>query len=496
LVNPSSPAPRRFGPGTVSRDAAWSFGYIGVIRVGTAALSVVVAHLLGPSGAGALGVALQVTALGALVATFNLPMGLTRQLAGTSDPELRSRQLRSSAGLVLPIGALVGAAISLGAAPLAERVYHDPSLTNTLRVCGPLAFATAGYAWMEGGLQGLRLFGALARWGAGVAVLDLLLVLPASVAGVPGLLLARAGVRLVALLAGAWFWIRHHVRWPQRATSPSAFPVTIERDPLLPILAFAGPTFLASLLTMGGLTLLRVLVIRRAGLEPAGHLQAADSLAQALQFIPLAATAALMPAVSREGERGNAGFAGILERGLAQVTGLHLAACLAAMAIVPSLVVIAFGRDFAASRPVFILLAAAYGISGPSMVFGAAILGRGEVWLGSVLNAIWAASTLVAFSTGIAGAGAAGAAAAIAIGYLVLLSVCIVILPAIWKVSRRGLLAPVIVAPLALGAGAALTLSPRVHPLLAATGCLALAAAALWNWNLRTPRAATETVRA
>src|SRR5580765_5416540 len=61
-----------FGRGTVSYDAAWSLGYSAVVRVATLAASIAIARLTGPAGSGALGVALQVTALGSMLAAFNL----------------------------------------------------------------------------------------------------------------------------------------------------------------------------------------------------------------------------------------------------------------------------------------------------------------------------------------------------------------------------------------------------------------------------------------
>ena len=484
--------PQRFGPGTVSRDAAFSFAYNAVVRVGTAVLSVVVARTLGPAGTGELGVALQVTALGVLAFSFNLPQGLAQHLAASSDRHEQARLLRTAAGLVLGFGALGGAVVALLAGPLATRVFADPHLTPALLACGPLLFASAGYLLAEGALQGLRQFGSLARWGFMVTVFDLALVLPAAKFGVAGVLGARALVRFGALVSSWVLWLRRHsAPPPQSALEGPARAANARGAMVASLVGFAGPTLLGAAATLAGLLSLRALLVRGSGLAAAGQFQAADSFAQGLLLIPVATTAALMPAVSRAREAGYAAFPGIFSRGLTQVTGLHVAVCLGAMALVPGLVPLVFGRDFSAARPVFILLAAAYGLAGPSTVFGAALLGRGEVWSGAAFNFSWAVVMVAVFAFGTAKLGAFGAAAAIAVAYLWMLAACAALLPARWSVPFSGLWSPLFGAPLFIGAGAWLALQPRVPALLAASGCLVLAAAAFALWTLRAPATAS-----
>ena len=100
-----------FGRGTVSYDAAWSLGYSAVVRVATLAASITIARLTGPAGSGALGVALQVTALGSMLAAFNLPQSLARYLAATDDPAMQRRLLKTSARMILVGSAICGLGI-------------------------------------------------------------------------------------------------------------------------------------------------------------------------------------------------------------------------------------------------------------------------------------------------------------------------------------------------------------------------------------------------
>ena len=470
------PAPRRFGPGTVSRDAALSFVYNAVVRVSTAALSIVVARTVGPEGNGALGVALQVAAFGVLLTTINVPQGLAQHLAATTDDARRARWLRAATRLVLPLAAAGAVLLALLAGPLATRVFGDARLVPVLRACAPLVLAMAGYLLTEAGLQGLRRFGTLARWGGAVTLLDLLFVIPATRFGVAGVLLARAAIRLGALGAGWVLWLRRVADGGGRPVAESPGTGTGS------LLRFAGPTFLAGVTTIAAQLALRTLLVRSAGLAETGQMQAADSLAQGLLLIPIATTAALMPAVSRTREAGGDAFAGIFTRGLRQVTALHLAACLAAIAIVPVLVPLVFGRDFTAARPVFVLLALAYGLAGPSTVFSATLLGRGEVWSGLVLNLLWGAVALGTF--GLSGSyGARGAAFAMGVGYLAMLLVCAAVFPARWKVRPGPVLAPVLAPPLVLAGVGWLAFQPAMTPAVVPLVALGLAAGSLaWGW--------------
>jgi O-antigen/teichoic acid export membrane protein len=250
-----------------------------------------------------------------------------------------------------------------------------------------------------------------------------------------------------------------------------------------PLLVYAGPAFLAAVTVLLGQTALRLLLVRGSGLGAAGHYQVADSLAQGLLLIPSAAAAAFMPAVSRERETGYAGLPGSLRRGLEQVLGYNVGLCLALIGIVPWVVVLLFGREFGPARPVLVLLAAAYGAVGPSMIFGAAMLGRGEVWTGVLVNLLWAVVMLGCFRFATGSLGAVGAALAALAGYLALLAACVGLVAPRWSVPVRGLLPSLLASLLSLAIGCALALSPGVPAPLTALVCAGLAAAVFARWG-------------
>jgi O-antigen/teichoic acid export membrane protein len=333
-------------------------------------------------------------------------------------------------------------------------------------------------SWVEGALQGLRRFPELTRWGAAVSVLDLTLGVAAALLGVVGLIASRALIRAGAVVAAA---VRLF-RTPQ-FDGPSG-----RNDYLAtagPLLSFAAPTLLSGAIVLGALTALRLLLVRSAGIGAAGHFQAADSIAQGLLLVPGAASIALMRSVASKEASGYAGLAASLRHALERVIGWNIPLCLAVIGFVPWALPTLFGGEFASAAPVLVLLAVGYGFSGPCLVFGAILLGRGEVWAGVIVNLVWSAVVLIAFSLGGTRFGAAGAALAVTVGYVVLVVLLLVLVVPRWGTPRR-ILMPVTVATFAsLGVACAMALTPTIPAPAAAAVCLALALAvfARWGWT-------------
>ena len=470
-------SPLGFGRGTVSYDAAWSLGYSAVVRIATLAASIAIARLTGPAGSGALGVALQVTALGSMLAAFNLPQSVARHLAATSDSAMQRRLLQTSARMILVASAISGLGIAVLSGWLGQHVYRDSSLARVLLWCGPLVLTTASMSWVEGALQGLRQFPTLTRWGSVVSVLDLTLGVAAAFLGVVGLIVSRTLIRAGAVVvAAARLFRAPHFNGP---SSREDFAATAR-----PLLSFAAPTLLAAGIVLAAQTALRLLLVRSAGIGAAGHYQAADSVAQGLTLVPAAASIALMRSVASREASGYAGLEASLRRGLERVAGWNIPLCLALIGVVPWALPVLFGAGFVAARPVLVLLATAYGLSGPCAVFGAILLGRGQVWAGMVINLVWSVVVLVGFAAGGTRFGAAGAALALTAGYVVLLVLFLVLIIPRWAISTRTLL-PVTLATFAsLGVGCGCALTPTFPAPATAAVCLALGLGvfARWGW--------------
>jgi O-antigen/teichoic acid export membrane protein len=463
----------------VSRDAFVSLLYQAAVRLGTLGLSIAAARMLGSAGAGALGIALQVVGLASLVATFNLPQGLTQHLSRAADPATRQRYLSTAAGLIGGLALVTAAVLMLSAPWIALNVYHDVSLLPVLFACGPMTLAAAAYLWVEGAMQGLRRFGWLARWGAAVAVLDLVIGVIAASSGVVVMLVARSVLRAFAAAFAALRGMRARSD-DVRTQAPTPTHGAAARS----LLAFAGPTLAAGVVLAMGNTWLRALLVRGADLAAAGHYQAADSIAQAVTLVPLAAAAAFMPAMAAHAGKPDRELAPAFQRAMQQVAGYNVALCLVAVALAPWVMQNVVGRDFAAARPVFVLLVGAYAAVGPSALFGAWLLGRGRTLTILIVNTLWAIVTLVLFRFAFAPLGAFGAGIACMLAYWAALAIYACIVAPRHGMPWGSYLPAVLASALTLAIGIGVQLIPGVPTVIAVGVDVSLALLMFMHWGL------------
>lgn len=465
--------------GGVSLGAAWSLLYIGASRLGTFGLSVLVARALGPTLAGAFGVALQATTLAAFVGVVNVGQALAQRLGELDDVEEQRRIVGVALGLVLIGTAVTGGALALAAPWIAANVYHDPALAIILAWCGPLAVGTGLVIWGEGALQGLHRFRPLAVWGAGSAVVDLVVSGISALAGLPALLAARTFVRLGAA-AAAW-------RMLPGPADPSA-PTTNAGSAgprgtiALRLLRFGGLSFLSAAVVVLGQNLLRLLLVRESGLAAAGQFQVADTIGQALLIVPTAAGIAFLPAVARGHSTGGAPLGASIVRATRRVTGFNLPLCLAVIVLGPAVVRLVFGDVYGEAGATLQWLAVAYAVAGLVSIAGPVLLGRAEVGSVIVLNLLWFTVLAASMLLGADHAGAEGAALALGIAYASQLVPCAVIATRRWKLDPRRTLGPFL-ATLVLPGLAVWGLRARPEAsLLLGAATLAAAMLLFWRW--------------
>ncbi len=465
--------------GGIGRDAFWSLLYLVAIRAGAFVLSVIVARLLGTWGIGAFGIALQVAALASLVGGMNLATAVGRELPKAPSPQDALGIVRTSAWAVGIGGTITGLALALLAPMLATRVYGDARLSMVLVGAGVFAAASSLYVWAEGAQQGLRWFRWQTRWGVLVAVTDVLVGTLAALRDLTTMLVVRAGIRLTAVsvllvAVGRALRRRGAVEPPGSSGRPAA---TLRR-----LLAFAGPLLLSNVLALGALSWMRVIVTRSGGVGEAGYYQAADTVVQGLALVPLAAATAFLPSVAHAGKLGYPNFDASLGRAFRRVTGINLPLCMVVAGLSAWLPGLVFGAPLAPAGGAMAGLAAASGMIGLATMFGATILGRGEVWYGVAVNAAWALTLLGLMGAGFDHAGARGASIAVGGSYLLMLMVYMLIAHWKWNVSWRLITAPMLAN---LGAWLAVLACGRFFPrapgLLAAT-CGVIAAVVFFRW--------------
>lgn len=467
----------------VSLGAAWSLLYIGASRLGTFGISVIVARALGPASAGAFGVALQTTTLAAFLGTLNVNQAQAQRLAELRDPAPQRRVLAVALLLVLAGTALTGGILVLLAPWIARHVYHDASLAPVLAWCGPLAVGTGLVMWGDGALQGLHRFRGLAAWGAGSSLVDLVASGMAALAGLPALLAVRSCLR-VGFAAAAWRMVA-----PPRndaATATVGPEAASAREPRAAIarrlLRFGSLSFLSAAVVVLGQNLVRLILVREAGIAAAGQFQVADTIGQALLVVPTAAAIAFLPAVARDHGTAAALLGPSIARAARRITGFNLPLCLTAIALGPLAVRVIFGGFYGAAGATLQWLAAAYALAGLVSIAGPVLLGRAEVGSAIVLNALWLLVLTGAMLLGAAAAGPEGAAFALVLAYLAQLVPCAIIAARRWRIDPGGSIGPLLATLLLPGLAIGLLRARPDASLAIGAAILAVAALVFVRW--------------
>jgi O-antigen/teichoic acid export membrane protein len=466
----------------VGRGAVWNLAYIGFVRLASFGLSVVVARVLGAAGAGAGGVALQVSSLLSVASGLGLYPAVIRNVAAARDGREAWNTLVVSFRLVAFVSLGVAVVWTLSAPTIARLAFREASLAPALAWCGPLALATALMVWSESAFQGRREFRALALWGGSLAAVDFVLGAIASFWNLEAVLVARALVRIGAAAVAISMclrWFREARRATPDAAGTSASRAEIRRS----LLGLAAPAFLAGAAALFGQFLLRALLVRSAGLVEAGQWTAADTIGQGLLLVPAAAGAAYAPIVARAAhDPGGVPISTTLTRGLRRVAGFNLPLCLLVAGGALWIVPLIFGHGFDGAIPVVVWMVVSNALAGSCIVLAAAFQGRGQLWPSFWFQILWLAIAISAYVLG-GDRGALPLAVAFTVAYVVNLAAHLTL-----GAQRFGLavgpLVPVLLAHGLLLAAALAFTGRWIDPRLAAAGSLAAAVVVFraWGW--------------
>jgi O-antigen/teichoic acid export membrane protein len=125
-----------------------------------------------------------------------------------------------------------------------------------------------------------------------------------------------------------------------------------------------------------------------------GVFNAANQWRTAIQFLPgMMAMAALPMLSSLQGPEDAARFRKMLKANLLLSFGAAMIAALP-IALLSPLIMAAYGKGFASGAIVLVILCGAAVISATLNVIGQAIASQGRMWVGFMLNALWAAGML------------------------------------------------------------------------------------------------------
>lgn len=470
-----------------ARGTAFSLVSIVATRAIGFFTSLLLARFLGPGDFGAWSILIGFHSVAFLIGGLGLPL-IAPKLVAESTP---GPGPAAGAGDALTIRTVVTAALVFGLAAGALIWVMAPLLARWMigpdGLAGPVrgtALAVTAVVWSNAGgalLQGRHQIRRLAVYNTGLAALNLGLVLPA--ARQFGLAGALAALSVSHLLFSLTIWLS----LPAGARVPGWSPAI--GDVLRRGLRLGWPLLASTLLVPLVAWMARTWLGHQSGLDAVGRYQVAETLNQAILFVPLAITMPLYPMVASLAARDRAETV----RALAPVFGYVVLFTLPAALIVGWLAplwVRLFGPGYSQAWPVVYLLTGGYFLSSLGHLSGAVLTGFGWTGRGLMLNLFWAAALLLSAVLIVPHHGAVGLAVSYGLAYL---AQTVVLIVALRKWLGLNLVpAPRIVALWGVLFGAGWWFLPRVTPeqtpwlVLPAVGMAVLVGATLWR------RAATQ----
>jgi O-antigen/teichoic acid export membrane protein len=234
-----------------------------------------VAILLGPGGLGVMGILTSMTTLvGTLTGMGITTAGVRRiaETAGTADDQQVTRTTVAVRMIMLRLGLIGGVSVALFSMPISRLTFGTSAYTTDIALLSVVVVVGAvsdGYLVI---LQGLRRMGDLAQVAIAGAVISLVLSVPIAYvwrqSAVVALLIAAAAATLVS----AWWYARRVEMAPVTLTWNETF------EELKPLIGIGLVSMNAALMVAGMAYVVRLMIVRRLGVEAAGMYQSATAL--------------------------------------------------------------------------------------------------------------------------------------------------------------------------------------------------------------------------
>ena len=239
------------------------------------------------------------------------------------DSREKLQQLWGSAmRLVIALAALTGLVVALAAGPLSSWLFFSAAYWPIILLAGIVLLLAVADNVVTGALNGLKQLNTIARAGIVASVIEFALFVSMTYAfGIGGALVAMTLVYGVRLAISCSIAIRSGL------IQPTELFRGFDRQSLRDIIGFYPMLLAHSIALPLGLLLVRGIIVRGAGLEQAGFLQAAWRLSDV--YVGVLTTAlglffmAQFSSLSEEAERG-----AMLRRTIVQVTAVTAAAAL------------------------------------------------------------------------------------------------------------------------------------------------------------------------
>jgi len=415
--------------------AFWSIIAAAIARGLTLVTFIILARMIGKSSYGQLGMVQNTLGAISLLAGMGLGMSATKYVAHfrDNDPGRAGKIIKFIISLAVGIAILSAVVIILIAPKLSEKVLNNQDLTWGLSLGSGLLLFGIINSTITGALSGLESYKAIARINfiSGVLGLPLILIL-AKLYGVPGSITGLVVSAAIACFLGR----RALIKECRGRNIPIASRIYWEEKSVL--WDFTLPAAISGFIVTPIIWTANVMLIKLPdGYSQMGIFTAAQQWQTAIMFLPVSLSPLVLSMLSNVFYMGDKYgynkllYLSFLSNGLVALVGTLLVVLLA-----PS-IMRWYGAGFNEGWPVLTLMASSAFLMALSNVVGQVIASSSSMWIGLLLNTMWAIVFLTVAMISVKTKGALGLAQAYAISYFCHLVWSMIYLSFVFKRSKR-----------------------------------------------------------
>jgi O-antigen/teichoic acid export membrane protein len=372
----------------LATGALWSIAG-GILGKGLVLISfIIIARIIGQEEYGALGMIRSTVMMFALFAGLGIGNTASRYIAlyRNIEPRKTSEIYLLSNFTSLVAGLLFALLLYIFAPTVAEKSLEAPELTDSIRLGAAILFFAALHGAQTGALSGFEQFKTIS--------------INTTIYG---------GVQIILLSVGAYFWridgviaamgLSAFVFWGvnryslQQYLSKQPYQKIklkeISRDTIAVLWQFSLPSIMSMVLTIPVLWYCKTLIVQTSGFSDMANYDVAEQWNIIIMFIPVTLSGIIIPILSNILSEGNMGQFHKTVRINIWVNAPITVAAVLFVSLISSLILKSYGAAFTDIRTFLVLIASTVP-NAIAAVLGQIIASKGKMWIGFLLNFVWA----------------------------------------------------------------------------------------------------------
>lgn len=368
--------------------AVYSFAALISVKLIMLVSSVIVARFLGPTNLGILSILSHLQGIVFMVAIFGIPAAIVKFTAEyeAKDKEGLEKVISTSLSLVLVLAIICALLFFLSSDFVANELYHTPILAILIMISAFTVIFSAVIVSMSSLLQGFQRIKLLSKLDVVQALISLPIFLFLILKyGLVGAVLASLVVAILSLIL---FGRYAHKALQQRKVK---LKLGIDRKIGKKILNYALPSFLADVVTVPALLFGVTILALKCSFGEVGLFRVANSLSNAILFIPIAVGIPLFPMISGLQASGWEKIPKVFSKTFTMVAFITLPLTVGLGLFSKIILPIVYGAAYYNAWFMLFFMAATAYIVSLTRIGSEVLSGLGKMWQQLGMNAIWMA---------------------------------------------------------------------------------------------------------